>query len=133
MSCANLEVAKQSYCFLFKHNYCVVQFFNRVTLKELVDSFSALVRHPKFEKNMSACYDMRCAFVEVDLKETEIFYHFAAGMIDKRGADYRLAFVYGDEMTKMLAEFYRLFLSRTQIEVEISDCYNQTLQWLEKS
>jgi hypothetical protein len=133
MSCANLDIANHAYSFQFQRDYCVIQFFQTVTLKELVDSFSELVRHPKFVKNMSACYDMRRAFVEVDIKETEIFYHFSAGMSEKRGADYRLAFVYGDEMTKMLAEFYRLFLSRTHIEVEISDSYKQTLSWLEKS
>jgi hypothetical protein len=107
-----------------------ISFIGVIRLKELVDSFSDLVRHPNFVTDMACCYDCRDGIVEVNLNETEIFYHFAAGMRDKRGSRYLLAFVYGDEMTKVLVQFYRLFLARTEIDVEIFNDKKKAMAWL---
>lgn len=104
-----------------------------VNLKQLVDSFSELVRHPDFEKNICCCYDCRQALIEVNLTETEIFYHFSAGMRSKRGTDYNIAFVKGDEMTGMLVQFYRLFLVRCNIEIELFSSKDEALSWLIES
>ena len=101
-----------------------------VNLKQMVDSFSELVRHPDFEKNMCCCYDCGDALIEVNLNETEIFYHFSAGMRNKRGTDYNIAFVSGDEMTQMLVQFYRLFLVRTDIDIEMFSNKEDAYQWL---
>jgi len=109
-----------------------LEFSGTVSLKDLVDSFSATIHNPDFVTNMSALYDLRLANVELDLTETEIFFHFAAGLRDKRGDSYALAFVCADEMTKMVANFYRLFLVRTDIDVLICDDFKQALDWIEQ-
>ena len=103
-----------------------------IRLKELVDSFSELIRHPDFIKDIACCYDCTNALVEVNLTETEIFYHFAAGLRQKRGDKYSLAFVYSDEMTKVLVQFYRLFLARTEIDVELFEHKSNAISWLKE-
>ena len=115
-----------------EHNFGLVSFAGVVHLKELVDSYSSFIRHPQFKKNMNCCYDFANALVEINLNETEIFYHFTAGLKEKRGDGYKLAFVYGDEMTKMLSQFYRLFLSRTQIELQLYDHSDEAISWLKE-
>ncbi|TQV89615.1 hypothetical protein [Aliikangiella coralliicola] len=105
-------------------------YFGSITLKDVVGSFSALIRHPDFVHNMDACYDLSQAIVEIDLNETEIFSHFVEGLRDRRGANYRIAFICGDEMTKMLVDFYRLFLARTDIELFNTDTKSSAMDWL---
>lgn len=107
-----------------------LQFFGVIELADFEQAFSATVNHSDFETNMAGCYDLRCALVDIDFKETESMSQFAQDLRDKRGNSYRLAFVYADEMTKMLAEFYKLFLSRTQVDVLITDDIDQATSWL---
>lgn len=115
-----------------EYDYALVSFVGVVHLKELVDSYSSFIRHPQFRKNMNCCYDFSNALVEINLNETEIFYHFSSGLREKRGEEYKLAFVYGDEMTKMLSQFYRLFLSRTHIELQLFDQSESAVSWLKE-
>jgi|GEM_PF-2890047 len=110
-----------------------IQLVGIIKIKELVDSFSALIRHPDFHKNIACVYDCTQALIEVNLTETEIFYHFAAGLRDKRGDQYPLAFIYGDEMTKMLVQFYRLFLARTEIDVELFYDKSEAIIWVKEN
>lgn len=112
------------------HQTAYLTFYGALSLKELVDSFSQLIRHPDFEVNMSACYDLSNALVELDLKETEIFFHFASGLRDKRGDNYKLSFIYADDMTRMLVNFYQLFLARSHIEVFSTENPDEASAWL---
>lgn len=112
------------------HRTIYLTFYGTLGLKELVDSFSQIIRHPDFEANMSACYDLSNALVELDLKETEIFFHFASGLRDKRGDNYKLSFIYADDMTRMLVNFYQLFLARSQIEVFSTENPEEASAWL---
>jgi len=107
-----------------------ISFHGVMRLKELVDSFSEIIRHPDFEVNMSACYDLSNAMVDLDLKQTEIFFHFASGLRGKRGDSYKISFVYGDNMARMLVNFYQLFLAHSQIEIYITENSVEALDWL---
>jgi hypothetical protein len=129
------ELNENSFKIEFDSDYgCFVVKYNGVIeLKDLIDSFSEVIKHPAFEINMPACYDFTDAIVDIDINTTEIFYHFAAGLRDKRGNDYQLAFVYSDEMTKTLVNFYRLFFSRTSIDVEIFNNGETALNWIKES
>ncbi|WP_444995175.1 hypothetical protein [Aliikangiella sp. IMCC44359] len=116
----------------FDKKYAYLSFFGTVCLKELVDSFSSLIRHPKFEKNMASCFDFTHSIVELTLNQTEIFYHFVNGLRETRGNSYRLAAVCGDEMTKMLVQFYRLYLSRSEVDIQIFEQKVTAKNWLEQ-
>ncbi|TQV74988.1 hypothetical protein FLL45_08580 [Aliikangiella marina] len=116
-----------------ENKIATIALFGVINLKHLVDSFSELVRHPDFEKNICCCYDCRDALIEVNLTETEIFYHFSAGMRSKRGTEYNIAFISGDEMTEMLVQFYRLFLVRSEIHIESFKTSEEAIQWLLES
>jgi len=107
-----------------------IEFFGTVKVKQLLDAYSALFKHEKFHTEQNGIIDFSKAVVDVDLNETEIFYHFASGFREQRGENYLLALVYGDEMTKMLLNFYKLFLVRTQIEVEVLDSVAASEQWI---
>ncbi|MET1256215.1 hypothetical protein [Aliikangiella maris] len=113
-------------------NYAYLSYWGVVRLFDLVDSFSLLLRDLRFKKNMAICFDFTDAMVELTLNDTEIFYHFMYGMQHKLGNSYRLAFVYGDDMTKMLLDFYRLFFARTNIDMQIYSHRFLAKLWLEE-
>ena len=110
----------------------IASFFGHISLNQLLDCYSAILQMPEFTRNINACFDFGAAIVEIDLKETENFYHFASGLREKRGENYELAMVYGDPMTKMLLDFYKLFLVRTQVHVGVFDTRERALAWLEQ-
>lgn len=110
----------------------LVEFSGQLEIKELIASFSAVIRHEYFYKNMPACYDFTNAIIDIDINSTEVIFHFVAGLRDKRGSEYSLAFVYDDEMTKALVDFYRLFFSRTSIDVDIFDNRSDAIQWIKE-
>ncbi|MCW8875860.1 MAG: hypothetical protein OQK51_02280 [Kangiellaceae bacterium] len=113
-----------------ENNLATLTFVGHIGIKQFADSFSELIRHKDFVQNMNACYRLENAYVDLNINDTEILFHFAAGMRDKRGDQYQLAFVYKDEMTKMLVEFYRLFLVRTDIEVLTTPSIQEAQSWL---
>lgn len=115
------------------HNLATLTFTGYVGIKDFADSFSELTRHEDFIHNMNACYRLEDAFVDLNINDTEVLFHFASGMREKRGNHYLLAFVYKDEMTKMLVEFYRLFLVRTDIEVLTTPSAQEAQSWLTHS
>lgn len=110
-----------------------IGFAGNMELKGLIASFSAVVRHPDFYYNMPACYDFSKATMDIDINSTEVIFHFVAGMSNKRGDDYQIAFIYSDEMTKALVDFYRLFFSRTSIDVEIFNQKSDAIEWIKES
>ncbi len=107
-----------------------IDFTGNMELKALIASFSAVIRHENFYINMPACYDFSNAFMDIDINSIEVIFHFVAGLRDKRGDSYQLAFVYADEMTKALVDFYRLFFSRTSIDVEIFNNKADAIEWI---
>jgi len=110
-----------------------IEFSGDLDLKDLIDSFSAVIRHEQFVVDMPACYDFTNARMDIDINATEVIFHFVAGLREKRGNHYQLAFVYGDEMTKALVDFYRLFFSRTSIDVEIFRNRETAVEWIKES
>ena len=108
-------------------------FTGNMELKGLIASFSAVIRHPDFYFNMPACYDFSTATVDIDINTTEVIFHFVAGSSKKRGDDYQIAFIYSDEMTKALVDFYRLFFSRTSIDVEVFDKMPDAIEWIKEN
>lgn len=110
-----------------------ISFTGNMELKGLIASFSAVIRHPDFYFNMPACYDFSKARADIDINTTEVIFHFVEGLRDKRGDDYQLAFIYSDEMTKALIDFYRLFFSRTCIDVEIFNQKSDAIEWIKES
>ena len=106
-------------------------FNGMVGLKDFADSFSAIIRHPEFVKNMHCCYDLSNAEVEMNLNDTEICFHFTSALRDKRGSNYVLVFVCNDELTKMMVNFYRLFLVQTKVDVRIEKDFEKALQWIQ--
>ncbi len=108
-------------------------FIGNMELKGLIASFSAVIRHPDFYFNMPACYDFSNATMDIDINSTEVIFHFVAGLRSKRGDDYQIAFIYSDEMTKALVDFYRLFFSRTSIDVELFDKKPDAVEWIKES
>ena len=110
-----------------------IKFDGIMSLKELVDGFSAVLRHKDFFYNMPACYDFSNAIVEIDINETEVIYHFAFGLMDKRGREYQLAFVYADGLAEAMINFYRLFFSRTLIDVEMFRNKLTAVEWIKES
>lgn len=111
----------------------LVEFFGSIELKELVDGMSAVTQHPEFEVNIPACFDFTQAIIDVDLAATEVVFNFGKGLGKKRGNDYQVAFVYGDELTKTLLNFYRLFFARTKIDVDIFDNRCSALSWIREN
>ena len=112
-------------------NCVLLRLYGHIGLRDLVAAFSDTIKHPEFKINMNACYDMSKAIIDVDLKETEVFFHFASGLREQRGECYKLAFVYSDEMAKMLVNIYQLFLARTDIEVYSTASVSDAIKWLE--
>lgn len=110
-----------------------IKFTGNMELKGLIASFSAVIRHPLFYFNMPACYDFSNAVMDIDINSTEVIFHFVAGLRGKRGDDYQIAFIYSDEMTKVLVDFYRLFFSRTSIDVEVFDLKSKAIEWIKES
>jgi len=113
--------------------FMYVEYFGDMKLKSLIDSFSELIRHKNFQKNMAACYDFSNAVMDIDMPSTEVIYHFVEGLGSKRGDDYQLAFVCSDEMTKALCNFYRLFYSRKKIDVETFKNKATAIEWIKES
>lgn len=110
-----------------------VDFFGNIELKDVVDSFSSVIRHEKFSINMPGCYDFTNAILDIDINDTEVVFHFVAGLAKKRGSEYLLAFIYSDEMTKTLMDFYRLAFSRTSIDVETFSNRDIAVEWIKES
>jgi len=131
----DIAESEQSFSLEFdpKSKIMHISFTGSMELKGLVASFSAVIRHPDFYFNMPACYDFSQARMDIDINTTEVIFHFVAGLRDKRGGDYQLAFVYADEMTKALVDFYRLFFSRTSIDVEIFNQKSDAIEWIKES
>ena len=116
-----------------ENEFMYVEYFGDMKLKEIIDSFSEVVRHKAFKPDMAACYDFSNATIDVDMSVTEIIFHFVDGMSDKRGEDYQLAFVCSDEMTEALCHFYRLFYSRKNIDVETFKNTETAIEWIRES
>ena len=116
-----------------KNQIMKVEFYGAVHLKDIVDSLSTVIRHREFVKNMSACYDFSNAVVEVDITGAEVVFHFLTGISDRRGTEYLLALVYSDEMTKALCDFYRLYFSRSKVDVETFMNKEVALEWIIES
>lgn len=110
-----------------------IDFTGNMELKALIASFSAVIRHEDFYINMPACYDFSNAIMDIDINATEVIFHFVSGLRDKRGDKYLLTFVYADEMTKALVDFYRLFFSRTSIDIEIFNNKADAIEWIKDS
>lgn len=131
----NLASAKQGFEVSFDatHKIMHVVFFGCVYFKDIIDGFSTVIRHQEFELNMPACYDFSNATLEMNMNSTEIIFHFTSGLAEKRGKEYLLALVYNDEMTKALFDFYRLYLARTQIDVEMFKNSQTAIDWIIES
>lgn len=126
---------KRSYKIYYssENNIMHIDFFGEIVLKDLVDSFSELIRHEKFVINIPGCYDFTDAILEVDINDTELVFQFVTGLMKKRGGEYPLAFIYSDEMTKAMLDFYRLSFSRTSIDVEIFNNRDIAVEWVKES
>ncbi|MBV1911819.1 MAG: hypothetical protein KUG78_21175 [Kangiellaceae bacterium] len=116
-----------------KHGIMVTQFYGEIYLKDIIDSLSTVIRHREFVVNMSACYDFTHATIDIDISTTEIVFHFLTGLADKRGTQYQMALVYADEMTKAIFDFYRLTLSRTDVDVELFKNRATAIDWIVES
>ena len=131
----NLAPKQQSFeiSFVPDHGFMKVDFYGDIHFKDIIDSLSAVIRHNEFRFNMPACYDFTNALVDIDINMIEIIYHFLVGLSDKRGNQYPLALVYSDEMTKTLFNFYRLFFSRSKIDIESFKNKDTALEWISTS
>ena len=131
----DIATSEQSFNLEFdpKSKIMHIDFKGGMELKGLIGSFSAVIRHPDFYFNMPACYNFSKATVDIDINSTEVIFHFVAGLRDKRGDNYQIAFIYSDEMTKTLVDFYRLYFSRTSIDVEIFSQKTDAIRWIKES
>lgn len=111
----------------------VVSFFGDIHLKELVDSCTQVLDLPDFVRNMPACFDFSQAMIDIDINSAEILFHYNAGIREKRGKEYQLALVFGDEMTKTLVDFYRLLNAMTNIDIDIFDGKEKAMNWLNRA
>jgi len=135
MSAEHVSESLSSYkiSYVSEDSYMYIEYFGDMKLKQLIDSFSEVIRHENFITDMPACYDFSNAMMDINIPSTEIIYHFVEGLSSKRGNDYQLAFVYADEMTKALCNFYRLFYSRKNIDVETFKNKETAIEWIKES
>lgn len=133
LSKAELDNEKFSLRFFPEDGYVLVEMKGDISLKDLIDCFSSLVRHPSFVFNMSACYDFTKAFGEVNMKSKDLFSQFSIAMEEKRGDSYYLALVHSDPLTKASLELYKLSFARRKVDIEIFSSRATAIEWVKES
>lgn len=111
-------------------SYMDIVFHHGVSIEMLNQAFVKMVEHQDFEFNINACYDYINAFPEMDVSELENHADFISQWKHRRGNNYKLALVAGDNLSAALLHVYKLSISKTPVEAEVFSRKSQAIHWL---
>jgi predicted DNA binding protein len=111
-------------------NYASLSFFDEISKTSLDNSFLTLLNHPKFKRNMNACYDYSSAYSGLSMQEIEEHAHFVSQNLKLRGGNYKLALISNDTLNNALLSVYKLLIAKTSVEAEVFSHKTKAIEWL---
>lgn len=113
-----------------KKKLVVLCFRGNVTRETLDDSLIQLIKHPRFQYNMNACYDFSESFPEATVKDLQEHALFVSRYVNQRGQSYQLALVASETLEHALLNVYKLLVAKTSVEVETFYSVESAKRWL---